>query len=114
MKFENNRFLLIIEKKPMTEEQKEKGRSKKKKFWKTAVVVLLIAAIGAGGYGAVHMGWIGGPEGDYVEADYLAQSVKNKYADKQPYGYTYGEAIQGLKRDEEITIPAGFDVTKAG
>lgn len=51
------------------------------------------------------------PEGTYVTATHLASTVREKYQDKTPYGYTYGEPIKGIKRDEIIEISVGFDVS---
>lgn len=51
------------------------------------------------------------PEGMYMTAAHLAGTVREKYQDETPFGYTYGEPIKGLKRDEVIEIPVGFDVT---
>ena len=50
-------------------------------------------------------------EGTYVTTTHLAGSVKEKYGETiSPYGYTYGSAITGLKRDEMIVLQPGFDV----
>lgn len=46
-------------------------------------------------------------EGIYVTSAYLAAFAKEKYSEIQsPYGYTYGPAITGLRRDEGIVIKA--------
>lgn len=46
-------------------------------------------------------------EGIYVTSAYLAETARAKYTEaRSPYGYTYGPAITGLKRDEGITIQA--------
>ena len=50
------------------------------------------------------------PEGSYVTSAHLASSVREKYQDETPYGYTYGEPIKGLKRDESIELQLGYDL----
>lgn len=53
-------------------------------------------------------------EGTYVTSAYLAGSVMEKYGETiSPYGYTYGPAITGLKRDENILLQIGFSVEEA-
>lgn len=50
-------------------------------------------------------------EGTYVSSSYLAGSVMDKYGETvSPYGYTYGPAITGLKRDENIVLNIGFSM----
>lgn len=50
-------------------------------------------------------------EGSYVTSMYLASMTKDKYEDKpSPYGYTYGPAITGIGRTENIVLQAGFSV----
>lgn len=53
----------------------------------------------------------------YVSMGELANSIKRKYEQQTPYGYNYGEPIEGLKRSEEIRIPLEFvpeDITEQG
>ena len=53
----------------------------------------------------------------YVSMGELADSIKRKYEQQTPYGYNYGEPIEGLKRSEEIRIPLEFvpeDITEQG
>lgn len=53
-------------------------------------------------------------EGTYVSSSYLAGSVMDKYGETvSPYGYTYGPAITGLKRDENIVLQAGYPIGEA-
>lgn len=53
-------------------------------------------------------------EGTYVTSTHLAGSLKEKYGEAvSPYGYTYGEPITGIKRDEGIVLQAGYDMMNA-
>lgn len=50
-------------------------------------------------------------DGNYVLSSTLASMTMDKYQDAtSPYGYTYGEAITGLKRTDHIVLQAGFAV----
>ncbi|MGN0430995.1 MAG: transglutaminase domain-containing protein [Lachnospiraceae bacterium] len=50
---------------------------------------------------------------EYVTGTYLASQMKDKYKDEtSPYGYTYGPAITGLSRNDEIVLEVGFDLEK--
>lgn len=113
MKFEKKRFRIIIEKKALPEEEKEAGKLIRKKILKIAVPVLSLCMIGIGLLFCYKKGLIAVPGGSYVQTSRLAQSVKEKFTENELYGYTYGEPIKGLKRDEVITIPVGFDFEDA-
>lgn len=52
--------------------------------------------------------------GEYVAAAHLAAGLQDKYADKNLYNYTYGEAIENVGRDEAITFQLGYDVADLG
>lgn len=53
-------------------------------------------------------------EGEYVATAKLATGIREKYADKNLYGYTYGEPIEEVGRDEAITFKLGYDVDDLG
>lgn len=44
----------------------------------------------------------------YVSSTRLAASIQEKYQDKTPYGYTYGDPIEDLGRGESIEINIGY------
>ena len=113
MKIENKRFRMIVEKKPLPEEIREKRRIRRKKSLKVMIPVLCIALLCAGGFYCYSRGWIGAPKGTYVNSSRLAQTMKDKYKDDGLYGYEYGEPMKGLKRDQAIEIPVGFDLENA-
>ena len=53
-------------------------------------------------------------EGEYVATTKLVSGLREKYADNNLYGYTYGEPIEDVGRDEAITIQLGYDVDDLG
>lgn len=114
MKIENNRLRITIEKKPLSEEKKEKRKRIRKRVIQIAVPVLGVVAICIGLLLFYQKGMIGGPEGELVQTSRLAQKAKDKFADSELYGYTYGEPITGIKRDEILTLPIEFDLEEAG
>lgn len=133
MKFENNRFRIIVERKALDEEGlKEKSKDKEKKKSRKSRSVIGAAALLLAGAG-IFFGYTNSlyrekapetpaekeesfqepaAEGNYVAVTHLAQSVKEKYKDKELYAYAYGEPIKGVKRDDTITIPVGFDLNE--
>ncbi len=55
------------------------------------------------------------PEETYITSSRLASMTKEKYEDAvSPYGYTYGSAITGLERTDNIVIQAECDVRELG
>lgn len=48
-------------------------------------------------------------EGVYVDSARLASSIIDKYKDQSPFGYTYGDPIEELKRDQNIELQLGYD-----
>lgn len=49
------------------------------------------------------------PEFTYVASTRLAANIQEKYRDKNLYGYTYGEPIEDLGRDEPIILNVNYD-----
>lgn len=49
------------------------------------------------------------PEGTYVTAAHLASGVQSRYDAGSLYGYSYGEPIKDLGRNEPIQIEIGYD-----
>ena len=45
----------------------------------------------------------------YVSSTRLAASIQEKYQDKTPYGYTYGDPIEDLGRDEPIVVNIDYN-----
>lgn len=53
-------------------------------------------------------------EGEYVATTKLVSGLREKYADNNLYGYTYGEPIEDVGRDEPITFELGYNVNDLG
>lgn len=119
MKIENKHFLIIIEKKKVEKTPKKKNRLL------ISAVSLLILTLGVGG-GIFIFNQNKKPsdevvdtvavldekvEGTYVTSSYLASNAKEKYKEDELYGYTYGEPVKGLKRDESIDLEMNFDTS---
>ncbi len=49
-------------------------------------------------------------EGEYMETSKLASGLREKYANENLYGYTYGEPIEDVGRGEPIQFTLGYDV----
>lgn len=110
MKIEKKRFRIIIEKKAMSENEKEITRIRRKKIWKIAIPIACICALVIGLLFGYKIGFIAMPGDNYIQTSRLAQSAKDKFNESELNGYIYGEPIKNLKRNEEISIPVGFDL----
>ena len=93
----------------------------RKWIWNGVIVIVLVAAIiggtvwGSNYYKNQQKQELA--DNTYVSMGELADSIKRKYEQQTPYGYNYGEPIEGLKRSEEIRIPLEFvpeDITEQG
>ena len=143
MKFENDYFKVLIEKKELTAEQKEAAalRSKKRRPVMITAALLIVAILCGVIYGSVivpkntkeadavtgeidiadsdntekNLEEASEPvEGEYVATTKLVSGIREKYADKNLYGYTYGTPIEDVGRDEAITFKLGYDVDDLG
>ena len=93
----------------------------RKWIWNGVIAIVLVAAIiggtvwGSNYYKNQQKQELA--DNTYVSMGELADSIKRKYEQQTPYGYNYGEPIEGLKRSEEIRIPLEFvpeDITEQG
>lgn len=51
-------------------------------------------------------------EGEYMETSKLASGLREKYANENLYGYTYGEPIEDVGRGEPIQFTLKYDVSE--
>lgn len=93
----------------------------RKWIWNGVIAIVLVAAIIGGTVWGSHYYKNQQKQeladNTYVSMGELADSIKRKYEQQTPYGYNYGEPIEGLKRSEEIRIPLEFvpeDITEQG
>lgn len=143
MKFENDYLKIEIEKKKLTTEQKEAAKIRWKKRRPVVIVAALLIAAVLGGviYNSVIVPKQDATkvntsmqenedtlavdveseseecepvEGEYVATTKLATGIREKYADNSLYGYTYGEPIEDVGRNEPITFKLGYDVDDLG
>lgn len=75
-----------------------------------AVAAVILTAAVAVGTVCVHVWDIGARlSGAYMDTASVVADIQNKYGQKGPYSYTYGEPIEDLGRGESIELKLGYD-----
>lgn len=88
----------------------EWGRAAKRWAAKSIGILAAVSLLAAGCGKGEEEGTVRDEE--KIEAQKLAQSVKEKYAKEERY--EYGEAIRDIERDESLKLEMGFDIMNAG